>query len=214
MDLNDFAKLSAELKPMGWSRETGREHRWRTPAGTLFDLLPAGKALRESGKVIWPESGIVMSLTGFDHVFSAAVLVEVSPKLSLRVIPPVVLMLLKIAAFLDRPHEREKDLEDIRHLLTEYEAGSERIFSEAFGDGPIRDYALANAFLLGQDLRKLCNEKEADLVRKFIALVGDEKTARWWEFVRAARDRTTDEDNTRLQLETFSSSFGDKARST
>jgi hypothetical protein len=49
----------------------------------------------------------------------------------LKVIPSITLMLLKIVAYMDDPQRRAKDLEDIRGLLVEYEADSERVFSPA-----------------------------------------------------------------------------------
>jgi predicted nucleotidyltransferase len=49
--------------------------------------------------------------------------------LGIKVIPPVVLMLLKVVAFMDDPARRAKDLEDIRGLLHSYESDNqERIF--------------------------------------------------------------------------------------
>ncbi|HUK90424.1 MAG TPA: hypothetical protein VLZ81_08480 [Blastocatellia bacterium] len=206
LDLDAFATLGSELERSGWAPVRGREHRWRSPHGAWFDLLPAGKALRAMKQIIWPESGFTMSLIGFDHVFSDAEPVNLAQDLTFLVIPPTVLTLLKIVAFMDRPPERQKDLDDIRDLLAEYEAGSDRIFSEAFGDGPILDYSLANAFLLGRDLRKLCTDDEIELVHQFIALLSDEANAHWWSFVRASRSGT--EEAARLQFDTFSDAFG------
>lgn len=119
-------------------------------------------------------------------------------------------MLLKIVAFMDRPQERTKDLVHIRDLLSEYEADSERIFGEAFAEGEIKEYYLANAFLLARDLRALCTEEEVEIVRRFVELVGDEDKAFWWPFVRANRQRGEREEETaRAQLDTFSNAFSE-----
>jgi predicted nucleotidyltransferase len=149
-----------------------------------------------------------MSLVGLDHVFSAAKPVTFAENLTLRVLPPTVLMLLKIVAFMDRNHERKQDLDDIRDLLCEYEADSDRIFSEEFRDARIKEYSLANAFLLGRDLRTLCTGEEIEVVSRFIALVGDEDKPIWWDFVKAGHHPGEREDETaREQLETFSAAF-------
>ena len=90
-----------------------------------------------------------MSLVGFDHVFSRAQPVPFAPDLTLKVISSTTLMLLKIVAYMDDPQRRAKDLEDIRGLLSEYEADSDRVFSEIVIDAYLEDYGLAPAFLMG-----------------------------------------------------------------
>jgi hypothetical protein len=105
-----------------WIRLANREPRWRSPRGTILDLLPAGPKLREAKQVLWPASQFRMSLVGFDHVFETAQPVPFAPDLTLKVIPSTTLMLLKIVAFMDDQQRRAKDLEDIRGLLAEYEA--------------------------------------------------------------------------------------------
>ena len=60
-------------------------------------------------------------------------------------------MLLKIVAYMDDQPRRAKDLEDIRGLLAEYEADSERVFFEIVIDAELEDYGLAPAFLMGPE---------------------------------------------------------------
>ena len=208
LELADFAELCARLKESGWTQTPKQEQRWRSTRGTLLDLIPAGKELRESKQVTWPKSELTMSLVGFDHVFSEAQPVEFADGLALPVIPPVVLMLLKIVAFMDNPHAREKDLSDIRALLSQYEADSDRIFSEAVLNAGVTDYRLANAFLLGCDLRTLCTADELALVREFVSFVSNETKPAWRAFVRAApRPTERNEDTAQEQLRTFSAGF-------
>lgn len=205
LDLVDFVKLQAALSRIGWNQDPKREERWRSRHGVLLDLIPAGKTLRESKQFTWPNSEFTMSLEGFDHAFSAAQPVKLADDLVLRVIPPVVLMLLKIIAFMDDPQRRGKDLSHIRALLSRYEGNSDRVFTEAHPD---LDYSLASAFLLGIDLRKLCIDEEIELVRRFIALVGDEGKSYWWAFVKASRrSGEREEDVARDQFSTFSNAF-------
>src|SRR5271167_4113409 len=128
LDLDDFAELEARLSKLGWERDKKREHRWRSPRETLIDLLPAGTKLREAKKLIWPESQFSMSLVGFDHVFTEAQAIKVNDSLTVNVAPVPVLALLKIVAFLDRPYERERDLDDLRGILSQYGEGSDRLF--------------------------------------------------------------------------------------
>jgi hypothetical protein len=85
-------------------------------------ILLAGPVLREAKSITWPESEMTMSLVGFEHVFRRAVPNAVAADLTLDVVPAVVLALLKMTAFLDDMHRRQKDLLDIRDILDLYAA--------------------------------------------------------------------------------------------
>jgi predicted nucleotidyltransferase len=96
LDLDDFAELQTQLTDLGWVPDTKREERWQSKAGGLLDLIPAGPGLRELKRFTWPKGQTTMSLEGFDHAFDAARPQTIANDLTLPVIPPVVLMLLKI----------------------------------------------------------------------------------------------------------------------
>jgi predicted nucleotidyltransferase len=204
LDLDDFAELERRLQAARWSRTANREHRWRSPRGTLLDLIPAGTELRKAKQITWPESQFTMSLVGFDHVFSDSEAVELAPNLTVKIISSVVLMLLKIVAFLDDQHRRAKDLLDIRSMLSSHEENSERIFSDVVLDAELPDVSLANAFLLGMDLRSLCDLDELLVVRQFVKTIGDETKPAWVAFVRAAPHLgERNDDQARVHLEAF-----------
>jgi predicted nucleotidyltransferase len=142
-----------------------------------------------------------MSLVGFDHVFNEAKTIQVNDSLAVDVPPVPVLALLKIVAFLDRPYERERDLQDLRGILSHYEEGSDRLFSDEVQAANLSDFSLNSAFLLGVDLASLGTAEEADVVETFLSRVSNETDALWMLFVRAgaqAGDRV--EDAARLQL--------------
>jgi predicted nucleotidyltransferase len=187
LDLEDFAELGTRLTDLGWEREKKIEHRWRSPRGTLIDLLPAGTKLREAKKLTWPESQFSMSLVGFDHVFAEAEAIKINDSLTIHVAPAAVLALLKIVAFLDRPHERQRDLEDLRGILTQYEEGSDRLFLDEVQAANLPDFGLTNAFLLGVDLHALFSAKEAAVVETFGARVSNEAEALWIPFAQGVK---------------------------
>src|ERR1051326_4079947 len=126
LDLDEFAELERRLLDDGWERSASREHRWRSGRKTILDLIPAGPSLRKAKQITWPVSQFTMSLVGFGHVFASAQPVELAPGLTLKVISPSTLMLLKITSFTDDPQRRTKDLDDMRGLLAHYEADSDR----------------------------------------------------------------------------------------
>jgi predicted nucleotidyltransferase len=205
LDLNEFAELENFLKLDGWTRNADREHRWRSTGGTLIDLIPAGAGLRKAKKIIWPDSKFTMSLVGFDHVFSRGTSVQIAEDLELRVIPPVVLMLLKIVAFMDDQNRRAKDLLDIRSLMRLYETGSERLFSDVVLDAKLEDFDLANALLLGLDLSCLCTHEEEKIVWQFLDALDETKPA-WTNFVRSGFRNCTEE-AAQAQLAGFKKGF-------
>jgi predicted nucleotidyltransferase len=206
LDLDEFAELEQRLLADHWIRFANREHRWRSPRGTILDLLPAGPKLRAAKQVTWPASQFTMSLVGFDHVFTTTQTVQFAPDLSLKVISSTTLMLLKIVAYMDDQQRRVKDLEDIRGLLAEYEADSDRIFSDIVIDAELEDYGLAPAFLMGVDLRSLCTDEETKIVHAFLETM-DEDNPRWMAFVRAKGVGDHLEEDARKQLGAFRQGF-------
>lgn len=171
LDLDAFKRLEEALATLAWRQEKAQEQRWTTPRGNRLDLLPAGPSLRREGKLIWPRSGFVMSLAGFDHVFQDAVRQDIGFGLRYGVVPPPVLALLKIASYLDDPQRRAKDLLDFRSLMRRYERDSERIFSDAVFQADLPDVEFAGAFLLGLGLRAIATEGDVSLVESFMAKI-------------------------------------------
>lgn len=206
LDHAEFEDLERRLLADKWIRFASREHRWRSPRGTILDLLPAGPKLREAKQVIWPASQFRMSLVGFDHVFETAQPVPFTADLKLKVISSTTLMLLKIVAYMDDQQRRAKDLEDIRGLLAEYEADSERVFSDVVIDAKLEDYGLAPAFLMGLDLRALCNDEEVQIVHSFLETMNEDNPT-WMTFVRARGVGDHVEEDARKQLGAFRRGF-------
>ena len=206
LDLDEFAELERRLLADGWVRFANREHRWRSAQATILDLIPAGPKLRKAKQITWPISQFKMSLVGFDHVFATAQPVQLAPDLTLKVISSTALMLLKIVAFMDDPQRRVKDLDDIRGLLLQYEADSERIFSDVVIDAALQDFGLAPAFLMGLDLRALCTDDDAQIVYKFFDAMNEVNPA-WMAFVRARGVGDHVEEDARAQIDTFRQGF-------
>jgi predicted nucleotidyltransferase len=168
LELDEFAHLTHRLNSAGWDRARKLEHRWVAPHRTIVDLLPAGPSLRRKGWIVWPESKFTMSLAGFDHVFANAVEIELAVGEHLRVAPPIVTTLLKIIAYVEDPYRRAKDLQDIGLVLGRYEAESDRLFSDEIFDAGLPDFEMANAFLLGRDLRALASPLSTTYIEKFL----------------------------------------------
>jgi predicted nucleotidyltransferase len=158
----------------GWTQARSREHRWHSPVGVMVDIIPAGPEELASGTIAWPRTGALMNLAGFRLVFERAVELRPVPGFSIEVAPLEVVALLKIAAYLDRPQQRERDLEDLSCVLEEFARpdSAERFSQEILDMG--MDYELVSACLLGRRLAAMMNEEERRLVELFCSKVEDE----------------------------------------
>ncbi len=173
LDVNDLGRFEDMLAGRGWQQSPRQEPRWITPRGNRFDLIPAGPLLRKAGRLVWPKSGLVMSLAGFDHVFNRAIVQDLGAGLQIKVVPPAVLALLKIASYLENPELRAKDLDDLKRLFRWYDHDSSRIFSDIVLQADLPDVDCAGAFLLGLDMRALAADADLSLVESFIEQMTD-----------------------------------------
>lgn len=164
----DVAELSAIAERPGWSRHPDRPHEFRSPRGARLDILPAAASLIDQGSIRWP-GGSRMSLIGMDLAFSHCRAHDVG-ELRVQVAPPAVVTVLKMAAYLDRPAERERDLADIGHLLDVHVDDDSDLRWEEAADV---DFELQPAFLLGRDIAAMAGRPHRDLVDRFLATVGD-----------------------------------------
>ena len=153
----------------GWDQHPDREHEFHSPHGVKLDILPAGEALLRKGTIVWSR-GQVMSLVGIDLAFRHAEPHTVESFI-VKVATPAVVTVLKMAAYLDRPQERLRDLHDIAHLLESYvDDSSPRLWDEALAFG---EYDLAPSYLLGLDIGRIIEEPHLQLVEAFLSRVGD-----------------------------------------
>jgi predicted nucleotidyltransferase len=96
---------------------------------------------------------------------------RIADDLDVRVAPASVITVLKMVAYLDRPFEREKDLEDLGHLLEHYiNQDDERRYSQDVLDSEL-DFEEVSAFLLGQDVGAVVGAVERRTVASFITRV-------------------------------------------
>lgn len=173
LDFDELPAVTDPLMAVGWRQDHHREHRWHAPGGARFDLLPVGPKARREQHIVWPQSGNRMTVVGFEHVVVDAVECELATGLWSKVAPLVVLALLKMVSYLDDPHVRRHDLQDLVMILRRYEETGDRRFSDEVLDSRV-EYGEAGAYLLGLDVRRLCaTQTEADLVERFSRKVGD-----------------------------------------
>jgi predicted nucleotidyltransferase len=159
----------------GWKSHPAREHEWLSPDGVRVDILPSAARHLEAEEIIWPKSGLRMSLIGIGLACERSRSVHVVDDLWLRVAPPAVIALLKIVAYKDRPSAREKDLEDLGHLLEHYlRNDDDRRYSREVLELEL-DFEDVSAFLLGRDMGEIVGDLERQTVASFVAGLRDEQ---------------------------------------
>ena len=163
-----IAEYARKLEGLGWRRERGATQRWTTTKGDPVDVVPGAPALVRGGVLFWPEGGVSMSLVGFRLAFTDAVPVAISPRMRVRVASLRSLVVLKMAAYLDRPWERESDLGDMAHMLSRFlpDESPERWSDEVVGLG--LDYEDVGPYLLGEQIGASADRAERRLVRRFL----------------------------------------------
>lgn len=168
VEIEDFP--GALISRPGWKQHPRKEHELISPTGAKIDLLPAGPRLLEAGAITWP-SGHVMSLAGVDLAFEHAETHLVSADRSALVAPPSVVGVLKMVSYCERPADRERDLEDLAHLLGGYvDDDSDRRFAEALG----HEFEAAPAYLFGLDVGRITKAAfHRGLVDRFLDRVLD-----------------------------------------
>ncbi len=177
LDLSVASGLDAfvrDLQSLGWRRETGAPQRWIVPPDGFFvDVVPGDPSLVSQGGFTWPDGGARMNLVGFRLAFADAVSVELASGSVVRVASLRSLVVLKIAAYLDRPRERDNDLADIAHIMFEYVGPTvDARWSDEVVDLGM-DFEDVSPFVLGKELGALVDSAERRLVQKFVATLED-----------------------------------------
>lgn len=154
-----------------WSRTS--DQRWRSSQSILVDLIPAARELVEAGELVWPGSQARMNLAGFDHALELSNKLELGEGFTFPVVPISVLVVLKIAAYLDRPHERTKDLQDLAHLFVDYIGPEDpRRYEDDVFEAEL-DYEQVSAFIVGREIAEFADRRDLQLIEGFLARVRD-----------------------------------------
>jgi predicted nucleotidyltransferase len=204
-----------DLESLGWRRQRGAPQRWLLPDNFIVDVLPSDPSLVHQGGFTWPDGSAHMSLVGFRLAFCDAVSVELTSGSSVRVASLRSLVVLKIAAYLDQPRERDNDLADIAHILSEYVGpAADQRWSEEIIDLDM-DFEDVSPFVLGKELAALVDEAERSLVQRFLAAIEDpaDRLATLDRMARRAPNAWKSPERLRLRLIAFRRGFESQTQS-
>jgi len=189
----DFAVVAsleavrARLMEAGWTRNPNKLQTWQR-AGATIDVVPVTEEDLDMG-VARLEDGFVMSVTGFDLAFTNTDLIQIRDGFTIPVPRLSVLLLLKMIAWLDRPHERAKDLEDIvliwDRALPELD---DRRWDPVHPVGAAAlEYDNQSAFFAGWELGQVAGLEHLHWARRFINALDDDESAAFMQFARSSR---------------------------
>jgi predicted nucleotidyltransferase len=197
----NFQQIREQLFGQGF-RQGPAPHNFRFNEVEI-DLIPFGNDLIENDQLVWPETKMVMSTLGLEEAFECAITKEVAPNFSISVVSIAGLVLLKIIAYMDRPEQRARDLQDIIDNFEHY--NDEQSYDERFNlTGLVIDeveitYEETGAYIIGSELAKIAKPKSRSVVAKFLAAISDEY-ARAISQILQQEGRTADQDKRRRTL--------------
>lgn len=145
-------------KDAGVYKDSQQKQRLHYSDCGIVDLVPFGGVESDGNVIRWPPDGdFVMSVAGFQEAFDNAAQVLVNEALMVRVVSPVGLLLLKLAAWKDRHNTQPgRDASDIAYLLRHGSSlfGDKNLFDEHFEivESTGYDLNLAAARVLGRQM--------------------------------------------------------------
>lgn len=174
-DWQAYGTLRDELIKRKFEQDSKIEHRLRR-ASAIVDLIPYGSQIAPDGKLVWPESGFQMTVTGLGEACAAAREAESKNQLAIPVVTVPGFVLLKIIAYLDRKAKGDPsykdDARDIEYWLRNYASGTKD--DRRFGLAGIpelaeTEYETAGAALLGIEVGNLASADSAAYIERFLS---------------------------------------------
>jgi predicted nucleotidyltransferase len=177
----------ARLRAAGWVRHPKKVQTWLRGLAAI-DVVPATDEDLLVGNTCL-EDGAILSIVGFDLAFTVTDPIDVRDGLAVPVPRLPVLLLLKMIAWLDRPDERQKDLEDLvfmwDHALDE---DDDRRWDPSHPVGAAAlDYADQSAFFAGWQLGQIAGPEHLHWAKRFVDVMRDDESAAFAQLVRASR---------------------------
>jgi predicted nucleotidyltransferase len=151
------------------------EHRWFSPSEVALDILPMTREDIARRALIWPDSGFVMNLGSFDLLFTHTHKLALDDAHELEIATVPVIVILKMQSWLDRPHERARDLQDIGYIMSEYlDDDSDRRWNDVRLEGT--EFDEQGALALGFDIAQIAKRHHREVIDRFLGDVSEADT--------------------------------------
>lgn len=173
----EYDQLKQTLIQTGnFQQDSKVEHRmFEVKTQTEIDIVPFGGIESPQGKITWQTTAKEITTTGFAEAYKSALNVKLSKNLTIKIVSPVGLAILKIIAWNDR--HSNKDTSDFWLVAKNYlDIGDneDRIYEhypEWLEDADY-DYEIAGAKLLGIDIAKISSKTTRS---ELLGLLSNEK---------------------------------------
>jgi len=157
-----------------WAADPDGHEQCKVFEGSLqVDFLPVGPDATSKTQITWPGSGHSMTVIGFDLAFEHQSLVGIGDGVQVAVADLPAVIILKMIAYLDRPPQRLRDVQDILAVLRWHEDGAgDRLFEERVVrlDLPVDEAA---ALLVGSDVAEVADGRCTPKIREFMDVVDE-----------------------------------------
>lgn len=170
-DWQEYEELKqALIKTEEFSYDLRTEHRLiENNSQIKIDFVPFGEIESPRGQIVF-KNETTMNMTGFAEVYASALLVKLSSNLTIKIISPIGLAMLKIFAWNDR--FENKDVSDFWLITKNYldiADNQDRIYNQHFNllEDENYDYRIAGAKLLGVDIGKISSGETKRLLLEF-----------------------------------------------
>lgn len=165
--------VNERLRAGGWSRHPQKTQTWLKGVVSV-DVVAASEEQVAAG-VVELEPGLALTVVGFDLAVTAINRFDIRSLVGIPVPRLPVLALLKMIAWLDRPYERVKDLDDLGVVLDRaLQDLDDRRWEQPLADV---DHDLQSAFWLGYELGLLMELSHLHWAQRFLErLRSDEST--------------------------------------
>jgi predicted nucleotidyltransferase len=165
-------ELTELLTGLAWKQDPRHQQRWVGGGNFVADVLPASLPSVAAGRLALDRKDSAMSFTGFDLLFDHAIEIQIPGQdATVHVASLGTLVVLKVAAWRDRPYDRYKDLNDIGTIL----ASALPQDDARRWDIPIPgDFEDQSPRFVGQQVGQIASREHRLLIDEFLsALVGE-----------------------------------------
>lgn len=157
-DWEQYDKLTSALLATGQFTASENRHRFFFRQ-VMVDIVPFGPVADQNMMIHWPpEHEFIMSVLGFQEAYDHSDTVRLSndPLLEVRIPTLAGLALIKLIAWHDAYPERQKDAEDLKFIMHQYEhtVNMDRLYDteQALLQEEEHDVRRASIRLLGRDM--------------------------------------------------------------
>ena len=194
----DGDAILPRLSEAGWLRDPKKTQTWRRGSVSVDVVCTTEEQMLEG--VVQVDGGWELSVVGFDLAFAHSSAVPIADDQTVDAPTLAPLVLLKMVAWLDRPHERAKDLGDISQLLLNALDEDDELrwdTTHPVGQSGLH-FEEQSPFFAGWQLGSIADTAHLHVAKRFLDCLREDESTAFAALVRSANMRLEDTE-TRLR---------------